>query len=140
MSDLFKYNSDFWKELEVQIKGDIPEIVKHILRATGYENRLNLYNITKDDFVEIESYINKNLKVWFRKLQKIDDNYANLKKFELLPGHKKIILKISEDLQKLKTVLDTDNSSKLNESEAMFHDKPQHVLNSLLPGNVSCVS
>lgn len=127
MSDLFKYDIDFWKELEVRMKGYIPEIVKHILRATGYENRLNLHNMAKDDFVEIERYINNNLKVWFRKLQKIDDDYANLKKFELLPGHRKIILKISENLQGPKTVVDTANRPTLNESEAMPCDTPQNV-------------
>lgn len=113
------------------MKGDIPEIVKHILRATGYENRLTLNSLTKDDFVEIESHINNNLKVWFRKLRKIDDNYVNLKKFELLPGHKKIVLKISEDLQRSKAVVETAYDSTLNESKPMLR---------LLPRNVSCVS
>lgn len=99
MSDIYKYDIKFWEELELRLNGTIPAFIKHVLKASGYENFICLRELTKDDLCEIESYVSNNLKLWIRKLRKVDDDYVGFKKtFEFLPGHKKLILKISEKL------------------------------------------
>lgn len=99
MSDLFKYDVKFWEKLEVRFNGAIPAIIKHILRASGFENLLSLRDLTKDDMDEIDNFVNSDLKPWLKILRKSDDDYAKLKVFKLLPGHRKIILKISGELR-----------------------------------------
>lgn len=105
MTDVFKYDVNFWEELELQLKCALPPIIKHIVRASGYENIICLRDVTKDDLDEIEKYVNKNLKAWLQKLRDLDDDYVKLKTFKFLPGLRKIILKISEEL-KMKTGTD----------------------------------
>lgn len=101
MNDFFKFDKKFWDDVELQIKGAIPETIKHVFKASGYENLLSLRDLTKDDLAAIENFVNINLAPWLKKLRKLDKNneYAKINPFVFLPGHEKLIFKISADLR-----------------------------------------
>lgn len=60
--------------MEFLIKGDIPETLKHVLKASGYENFLSLPDMTKDDLAAIENFVNIDLAPWLKKMRESDKN------------------------------------------------------------------
>lgn len=137
MSNLFNFNDTFWGDIELRLKGDIPATIKHVLKASGYESLLSLRDLTNDDLDDIENYANKHLVTWLKKMRKVDENYANSKQFSFLPGHKKIIFKISEVLR-TKTEIDgaIGNSSLEGHSKPALCDEPK-ICSSMKKPNVS---
>lgn len=87
------YKQEFWYEIERDIGGQIPEIVKKVLSKCGYEIRFCLENLATTDIDEIENHAKTHLKDKLKRWLKNDSEYqhSNISEFAFLPGHRKII-------------------------------------------------
>lgn len=90
----------FWSNLEKDINQSLPEVVKNILKTTGFDSEICLKNTTSDDILNIEDCIDKNKVQWAQKYSKLYGPYSKKSKFKLLPGHSKIIFEISEHFKR----------------------------------------
>lgn len=82
--------SDFWSKLT---DGFVPEIIKSILNASGYDNILSLTDINEEEINVIEQFAYQNLKHLIE--PQFDSN-----PFKFLPGHRKLILALGKKAEK----------------------------------------
>lgn len=94
------YNKDFWCEIEEEIGGNIPDIVKVVLSKCGYEIRVCLGNLTNVDIGDIENHARAHLYDKLKRWLKNDKDYEKMSpsEFMFLPGHRKIISLIQTKL------------------------------------------
>lgn len=99
-----EYNQAFWGQIEEEIGGKIPEMVKSVLSKSGYEIRFCLENLTATDIEDIEKYAKNNLKDKLKRWIESDGEYEHLNpsEFAFLPGHRKMISLIPKKLFALK--------------------------------------
>lgn len=101
-NDLFEndFNCQFWEEIEKEIEGKIPNMIKIVLSKSGYEHRFSLQNLTISDINDIEEHAKNQLKDKLKRWLKSDSNYEHLNssEFTFLPGHRKLICIISQKL------------------------------------------
>lgn len=74
----------------------IPQCMKQILSAVGYNSAYSLLTITDQKLDELEAYIEQNL----REVVDSIDVYKLKKPFQFLPGHRALIFGIKEELIK----------------------------------------
>lgn len=98
-----EWNISFWSNLENEIHQTVPEIIKHILAATGFETSISLQNITSADILNIERFIDKCKPQWMQKYTKLYGSQSKKLAFKLLPGHSKILFEISEHYKRKAT-------------------------------------
>lgn len=86
-----------WENVEKVVGETLPICVKSILSACGYDTFSSLKFITEDSVNEIEDHIN----TWSRNT--IDalnccysEHYKRIGEFNLLPGHKNLIISLSK--------------------------------------------
>lgn len=96
-SDLFD-NLPFqslWKKLEQFKNTEFPACVKSLLTNAGYDTIMSLTSLDEAKIQQIEVFFNAN-KYYINKLQCCySDHYKQLEVFEFLPGHKTLILELS---------------------------------------------
>lgn len=107
------FNCEFWKEIEKEVGGLIPNMIKIVFSKSGYEHHFSLQNLTNSDINEIEEYAMNKLKDKLKRWLKSDSNYEHLNpsEFAFLPGHRKIICIISQKLTAAKEVKSVPTSS-----------------------------
>lgn len=88
-----------WTSLEEFLREEIPECIKRILSACGYDNEISIQNLK--DLDSIETYLNKPMmRGTIDSLSCCKSEiYKAQEKFQLLPGHRMYILNISLKMQ-----------------------------------------
>ncbi|XP_044758739.1 uncharacterized protein LOC123316627 [Coccinella septempunctata] len=116
-------------EYETNIK--IPSYLKNLLKATGYDTRLVLTKLNEDHFSKIETFAVTKLVPMVSAAQRKDFFgpvfHADPSSFQILDGHKVLLLEISEQLKKrnkkysdqwtMTENLETINDEKTSEGE-----------------------
>lgn len=113
-----EYSVTFWNKLENEMHQTLPEVVKIILAATGFESEICLQNVTSGDILNIENYIDRNKIQWMQKYAKLFGSHSKKSKFKLLPGHSKIISEISEHYKKMAVIANESAQRRKNRIEA----------------------
>lgn len=95
-------DSEFWNQIENEIKESIPTLVKILLTKCGYNSRTCLRKITLEDIITVERFVTDNCKEMLKHV-KIQPEYVDFKinraqSFEFLPGHRKFIVNMGEIL------------------------------------------
>lgn len=95
-------DDNFWKKIENEINEPIPNLIKFVLSKSGYNSRICLRNIKHEDVIIVEQFVTENLKD-IAKQVKNQAEYNDLRinqgqSFEFLPGHRKLIINIGENL------------------------------------------
>lgn len=86
---------DAWDEIEDIIFEPLPECIKKILSICGYDSMLGISEIDENAVTEVEQYVNNNRNI-IRGLECCFANtYKKLEKFRFLPGHRILILHLS---------------------------------------------
>lgn len=85
-----------WTKIENIIGESVPNCIKKILFACGYNTIFSLFNISRESILEIENTMNRS----FRVISEFDCCYAKYYQeqsvFKLLPGHIDFILALSQ--------------------------------------------
>lgn len=118
---MFEYDKTFWNELETRMGSNFPEVIKHVLRASGFENVLVLRDITEDDIAIIERFVNDNCAKWWKKYRKVEKDYSASRDFCFLPGHKKILFEMAKFLRN-----NPSHAKNCDESVNQEDDRPGH--------------
>lgn len=89
-----------WFKIQHSIKEPLPECIKTILSVCGYDTIASLRNIDCESITQIQRQVN----LYFRaKIQDLTCCYSDFYKeqsvFELLPGHRDLILSLPGYLQ-----------------------------------------
>lgn len=86
---------DCWDEIEDIIRESLPKCIIKILSACGYDSMLGISGIDESAVTEVEQYVNNNRNI-IRELECCFANtYKRLEKFRFLPGHRILILHLS---------------------------------------------
>lgn len=114
------YNREFWREIEKEIGGEIPIMIKILLSKCGYEHRFSLQDLTIEDINGIEEHAKNQLKDKLKRWIKNDSNYEHLNpsEFAFLPGHRKIIFVISKNSMAKEMKCASTNSKSMAPSTA----------------------
>lgn len=96
--DFQENNRDMWNSFEEYLDEEIPDYIKQILSACGYDNEISIQNLKEIDLDLIEEFVNRPMM-----MQNVIDSlscckseiYKTQKKFQILPGHRTIILNLS---------------------------------------------
>lgn len=108
-----------WKKFEIFLKKSIPEYIIKILAQTGYDNTVSISEICEEDVKTIEEFVDAKLK----HIVEASGVYKIYEKFAFLPGHKKLILslpnqlKLFENIKKRKVEEATEEVELLNQEE-----------------------
>lgn len=88
-----------WNSFEEFLNEEIPECLKKILSVSGYENEISISNMKESDFKQIEEFVNKHHRPMIDCLTCCKSAiYQAQEKFELLPGHKSLLLHLSQQM------------------------------------------
>lgn len=80
--------NNFWENFQIYIGEKIPEVIVKIMVASGYNCAPSLDGIDEKEIAQIEKHINGRSKSVL-----VDSpHYSQMKTFEFLPGHKKLLI------------------------------------------------
>lgn len=89
-----------WISFEEFLNEEIPECIKQILSASGYDNEISIQYLKEVDLGLIEEYLNRPM------MRSVIDSltccsseiYKSQEKFQILPGHRAYILNLSHQM------------------------------------------
>lgn len=87
-----------WKKFEDLLKKTIPDYILEILIQSGFDNAFSISELCEEDIKIIEEFVDKNLK----HLIENSGVYKTSERFVFLPGHKKLILSLPNQLKNCK--------------------------------------
>lgn len=96
-------------EIEKHIGEPIPDFIKKILKACGYDHQIAFENFNREEIKEIEDFINEQFKEKPEFL--LGTVYEQSECFKFLPGHRAILLSLPEIVKKVK---ESKSQKKLN--------------------------
>lgn len=110
----FPFIKDIFIDLEHLLGEKIPERVIWILKATGFDRKYSLREITADCILSIEEFINNNRNT----ISGIPEEsiYSKIHPFKLLPGDRRFIVNIPKYIEQI----DDTETTKWNLSEFSF--------------------
>lgn len=77
-----------WEKLESIIGENVPDCIKRILLACGYDRNTSLFNISHESVLQIEQHINTQSRNVIQQFNCCySEYYKKQKEFKLLPGH-----------------------------------------------------
>lgn len=97
-----------FSSLEEFSREEIPAFIKKLLTATGFDTKLALEHLNEDKVTEIENYVNSHREIFDQLLNRTI--YERLTSFELLPGHRSIIINLPNALKKIQRTEDSTRS------------------------------
>lgn len=117
-----KIYEDFWEEFEGEcaafgLVSTIPACMKRILTVSGYNSALSFKSIDESKVQELELYIEAN----HRKTADEFPEYAEIKPFQFLPGHRSLILGIKDEILNIQT----EKKQKFTKKSRRDEDEPR---------------
>lgn len=116
-------NRKLWLDFEKYTGSKLPQDIKNILTACGYDSELAITGLRKEDLETIEREVNEN-KIILENCKKLGkthkNNHNSNERFVLKPGHKSLILglpKRFEQFLEAKKNKQRSNAKKKNENE-----------------------
>lgn len=101
------YRSAFWCKLENFTGNKYPKFIKEILNFCGYDNEHSIVLLNEGSIIEIEEKVNSNK--WLLKHTVYERNDT----FKFLIGHKALVLKLPETINKFtKTIIEEKKKQK----------------------------
>lgn len=113
--------NSFWSKIESFMDEKLPPCVKKILSETGYDNSVSLADMQPIEINYIEESLNKEFHFIIENLECCHSTtYKNQQTFRFLPGHRKLILRLSNvllEMNELESVASNcpKNSNYLND-------------------------
>lgn len=102
-----------WSNLESATNYILPINLKNILSMSGFDSVVSLKYISQQTIVDTEKYIAKNL-LYFQKCLNSDDPstvaYKKQRSFEILPGHKAILLALPDIIKNIESQNNIENA------------------------------
>lgn len=89
---------------------EIPEIIVHILRKSGFDCRTTLAHINLETIAEIEEFANENREILN------GSRYENMVPFKFVPGHRIILRNFPNYIEQVKN-MESNIEQKLNLSQ-----------------------
>lgn len=93
---ILKAQGNIYDDLSEVLGVEIPEIVTHILKKSGFDCRTTLALINLETIAEIEEYVNENCEIL------VGSSFENMVPFSFLPGHRIILRNMFEYMDQLK--------------------------------------
>lgn len=98
---------DYLQKFQDYLHDQIPDVIYHLLRKTGYDTSIAIQTIDSDVIKQIEEYINTE-KIAHKKetvelLKKA--NYVNVEQFSFLLGHKALLLGLKRKSEEFDSLL-----------------------------------
>ena len=95
---------DFWKNFEDKVGEKFPPCVVELLKECGYNETSTLSELSKEIIVELENYIENNLKHVVANLKCCNSHtYLRQNVFKFLPAHKNFILSLKGRIDLMKS-------------------------------------
>lgn len=111
-----------WQSIEKYLNQNIPQCIKEILSASGFNSEITIEDLKEQDLKMIEAFVNKNLRSTVQSLTCCQSQiYQSQKEFEFVPGHRKFILHLATQLR-----LKREQSVSINDLLAS-KDIPQQI-------------
>lgn len=117
--EIYSEHDGIWKFVEDKLKTPVPAYFKHILKACGFSNGINIAAIEEEDIRYFEDEVkNGNVSAYFDGNDVLDGSTKTVREFEFTRGHRKFLLSIRDFLKNY--LAESENSPKL---EAEHHPK-----------------
>lgn len=98
-----KLKSKAWSDLQSFTKQKYPPCVKYLLIATGYNKLVTLAELDEEKLRKVEEHVNNNRSLLSTMKCCYSEFYRKQQTFGFLPGHKAVILSISQHVQQMKS-------------------------------------
>uniref|UniRef100_A0A8W7PNM4 Uncharacterized protein n=1 Tax=Anopheles coluzzii TaxID=1518534 RepID=A0A8W7PNM4_ANOCL len=94
-----------WGRIE-KVCGPVPIYLKNLLKMCGYEAESSLRNLNDDDFIDMERFAREELIHLVPATQFYFHIFCSdpAREFRLVPGHRKLLLQISADEERIKKI------------------------------------